>query len=268
MLYFLANTILLMFFIITLAFASSTSAEEIDSKGFKISSLKDSLERNISAKLERDDLKVKNVSVKRADSNKSFSLSDLKNVKIRSRFSLKKLDINNDNNEFHAEIVPEEGNYVIEAEGDYTELERYPSLSMNIKKGHIITHNDIEYKFVDASKVKATTISDVADIIGREASRNLAKGSLLSFSNVEEPVLIQKNEAVNAIYKVKNLEVKTVAIALQDGKEGDIIRLKNHQSDKIFSAMVDKDGNAITNFESLSNKNIAFDNNKTNKQYN
>lgn len=267
MLYFIGNTLLLMFFLLSLAIVSSASELEKKEASFELSDLKESLEDNLSTKLDRSHLKVKNIIVKRTDSKKTFNLSDIRNINLPSKFSISKISVNDNKNKFEANISPEKGDYEIEAYGNFTALQRLPVLSSSIKKGDIITQNDIELKFIDNSTIKATTILDITKIIGKTASRNLKRGSLIQFNNIKDPILIKRNKAVNAIYKVKNIEVKTVAIALQDGKEGDIIKLRNHESGKIFQAIVDKEGNVNTNIQGH-NDNFAASNEYRNRNIN
>lgn len=255
MLYFLGNTVLLMMFLITLAMASGAYAMEIreQEKSFKLSEIENILNDKLSTQLSEENIQLQNVSIKRDSGKKSFSFQDVENLKLKSRFTFGALNIDNSKKSFAANVTPEEGDYNIEITGNFSALEKLPVLSSNIRKGDVITQNDIELKLVNAKQIRATTIYNITQIIGKQATRNLSKGNLLNFTSVTDPVVIKKSKAVNAIYRIKNLEVRTVAISLQDGKEGDIIRLKNHESGKIFQAIVQADGSVNTNINATNN---------------
>ncbi len=258
MLYFLGNTVLLMVFLLTIVVASAAFATE-EITPFEISNLRESLEKKISQRLNKNGLTVDGVSLKRTNGDKSYNLSQVENVRMPSKFNIASLNIDNSRNLFNAEIKPEEGEYIIHAEGKFSSVEKVPVLSSNIRKGDIITQNDIELKYISKDSVKNTTIADITKIIGKQAAKNLSAGSTVGFNNIIDPVLIKKNKAVNAIYRNGAIEVRTVVIALEDGKEGDIIKLKNHESGKTFQAIVDKDGSVLTNIERFDE--LAYSNN-------
>ena len=52
------------------------------------------------------------------------------------------------------------------------------------------------------------------------------------------PIIINKASTVEIVYQNNGIEVRAVGTALQDGREGEMIRVQNEVSKKIISGLV------------------------------
>lgn len=137
------------------------------------------------------------------------------------------------------------GRFVIRLEGQQTSIagaartiETYPTLTRAISRGDIIHETDIA--FIEAANAHAGIyIRDAEDLIGKEARRPLRAQSPLRASDVKAPVLIKKGALVTLLYDIEGLRLSHQGIALSDGGAGDVIALRNVQSDRVLKAIVD-----------------------------
>lgn len=79
------------------------------------------------------------------------------------------------------------------------------------------------------------TLSDLDEMIAR---RDLRAGDPVMESMVEAPQFIERRQLVGVIVRRGKVVVKMRAIALQSGRRGDVVRLKNPQSDQVLSGVV------------------------------
>lgn len=137
------------------------------------------------------------------------------------------------------------GRFVIRLEGQQISvsgiartIETFPTLTRAIARGDIIDETDIT--FVEAANAHAGLfIRDAEDLIGKEARRPLRARSPLRASDVVTPVLIKKGALVTLLYDIEGLRLSHQGIALSDGSAGDLINLRNVQSDRVLKAIVD-----------------------------
>lgn len=98
-----------------------------------------------------------------------------------------------------------------------------------------------EYRFVDTPTDRLT----ISQVVGRRVTIPFRPDEVLSLrhigqvAEVEAPVLIQPRDPVRLIAKKNNLTVTIpVAEAMQSGREGQLIRVKNLQSNQIVTGVV------------------------------
>jgi flagella basal body P-ring formation protein FlgA len=210
--------------------------------------LKDSqpaLTEKLSDQLETSNIGLDKLKFKREGSSKTFTYDQIKNVVIKTKFSIETMDVDNTENTFAAVLKPQNGKYKIEVTGIYDINRKVPVLSRNISKGGKISQDDIELKSVANSSIIETDITDVSDIIGKTAVKSLTKGKMIAEEDISDAIVITKNSSVSAVFKTETIEIKALAVALEDGSEGDIIKLKNFDSGKVFKAVVQADGSVM-----------------------
>jgi flagella basal body P-ring formation protein FlgA len=226
---------------------------------FQIANAKDEIKNFIKSKTKKENFEIYTVSVSRAGSGKIFTIDQAINAKIADDFFISECDFSKD--KFSAKLKEKKGTYTILANGAIKELKNFkkitqdlqdyikvPILAENTPKGTKITQDLIEFVKIPEKQLRGTTVTNVIDIIGTESTRNLAKGNQISFTDVKKPIIVKKNDIIQSVYTSKNMEIKTLAIAQDNASEGDVIRLKNYDSGKIFEGKISKEGRAEINF--------------------
>lgn len=88
-----------------------------------------------------------------------------------------------------------------------------------------------------------TEIAYVAeDIDGKVAKRTLLPGRFIPLSSVREAYVVEAGSPVEVNFAQNGLQITTMAIPLQPGSIGDMIRVRNADSGAVFSGIVMADG--------------------------
>jgi len=113
-----------------------------------------------------------------------------------------------------------------------------PVPARRILGGEIITRQDIKWIRVRSARLHTDVIVDELDMIGKSPRRGLKAGYPVRTSAVRRPVLVPKGSLVTMILRAPKMLLTAQGKALQDGAEGDVIRITNSQSNKIVEAEV------------------------------
>jgi flagella basal body P-ring formation protein FlgA len=224
---------------------NSLSERKLVKEDFDLVGAVDVVKEKISDKLQLKNLTLENLTFARLGGKRSFSLEQVKTSKLAAKFTLERIEVVEDEDKFIAVLVPLKGDFSIEMKGDFSMSQKIPFLSRNIQKGTVITQDDVELKDYPKSKIGNDYVTEISEIIGKAANRNLNKNNPIFSGDIKNPTVISKNSTVSAIFKTNAIEVKALAVALEDGGIGDVIRLKNFDSGKQFKGLVQEDGSVL-----------------------
>lgn len=116
--------------------------------------------------------------------------------------------------------------------------EVFPTLSRNINRGDIIREADIAY--VETANARGHLfVREAEDLIGKEARRPLAAQTPLRTSDIIAPVLVKKGALVTLSFQIDGMRLSHQGVALTAGSAGDVISVRNVQSDRLLKAVVD-----------------------------
>lgn len=110
-------------------------------------------------------------------------------------------------------------------------------LNRAIKIGEIINEDSLVVEkrlILNANEV----VTDVKNIIGMQAARFLNAGQTLSFRDLKKEAVLKKGQMVKAIFGQNNFEVSITAQAEEGGAIGDVVKVKNMDSQKMFAAKI------------------------------
>ena len=107
-----------------------------------------------------------------------------------------------------------------------------------MKIGEIITEEDLEFEKVRADTVRSRDIVDAGKIVGRTVKKNLRAGELISKDDIAENYAVVKGKIVTVQLKSRNMSLTSQAKALENGIEGDAVKVMNPSSKQVFSAVV------------------------------
>jgi len=102
----------------------------------------------------------------------------------------------------------------------------------------LITPEALHLERLEVGRLSAGYFTDFAEIAGYAAKRPLAPGMIITKSMLEKPVLIQRGAMVAILAKAGPLQVTAQGEALQDGRNGQLIRVRNIESRKIILAQI------------------------------
>lgn len=238
------------------AVAGNILASEIDTKNFQsnesfsIKDLGQKLSEAISSNSKGNIFGVKYGYVTREGSEKSYSVDEAEKSGIEDLLEISQVNIDDKTKSFEIILTPEKATYRLIAKGKYDRSRKIPIAKSLIKRGVIIDEDKISFRYIPDEKVVSSAVENERSIIGKQAKRSIARNSQILSGDIENPIIIKKGKAVVAIYKTKTMEIKVTAQAMSDGREGELVKLKNIDSGKEFMAMADKQNSAIVNFQS------------------
>lgn len=98
----------------------------------------------------------------------------------------------------------------------------------------ILSEEDITTELKPLSRLPQDVILDKNLALGKQVRMSLKAGTILRYSHMERPVIIKRNQMVYIVVRGKNFVVKARGLALQDGREGAEIKVKNISSKKVL----------------------------------
>ncbi len=116
-----------------------------------------------------------------------------------------------------------------------------------MKRGEIITENKVIAREIIFNDDKKGYPSEIEDIVGKQLKRDLNAGTAITRDVVEDYFVIKRNEIVSIVIEHKKLVVKAKGRAIDRGRIGDFIRVKNLTSQKEILGKVTASG--IVNVE-------------------
>lgn len=108
----------------------------------------------------------------------------------------------------------------------------------SISRSELFSSQNLRYERFDIGRLGAGYFTDSKKVFGLAARRVLSPGTVITDSAVVKPVAIKQGATVNIVARIGNMEVSSMGQAMQDGIEGQLIRVKNVNSAKIISARV------------------------------
>jgi flagella basal body P-ring formation protein FlgA len=103
---------------------------------------------------------------------------------------------------------------------------------------------DLEEAVSEIKDPRAEYVRTLDGAVGMVAKRALLPGDLLNLSWVEGRDLIRRGDTVRLVAQSARINVSILARALQTGKLGDHIRVRNLESNRALKALVTGPGEA------------------------
>lgn len=113
-----------------------------------------------------------------------------------------------------------------------------PVLARTVARGETIRKNDIHWIEVDRSDARHDVVLDADQLIGQQAKRTMQADRLVRTSDLQKPVLIQKNDLVTMIVASANMTLVMTGVAQEEGAAGETVRLLNPKSKKTVQGVV------------------------------
>ncbi|MBC8337888.1 MAG: flagellar basal body P-ring formation protein FlgA [Rhodospirillales bacterium] len=113
-----------------------------------------------------------------------------------------------------------------------------PVLNRRVLAKEVITKRDIKWLRVRSDRLRRDAIVDAENLIGMAAKRGLRQGRALHASSVQRPILVAKGSLVTINLRVPKMTLTSQGKALENGSDGDIVRIANTRSNKVIEAEV------------------------------
>lgn len=107
-----------------------------------------------------------------------------------------------------------------------------PVAARPLGRDGVVTDADIDWIKVRADRVQAGIAIDPTEIVGMAVKRPVRAGEPLRLRDLSRPVLIERNELVTMILRSDFMTLTARGRALEDGAQGDTVRVRNERSNK------------------------------------
>jgi flagella basal body P-ring formation protein FlgA len=101
----------------------------------------------------------------------------------------------------------------------------------NLRREDTITATQIHMAPMDISTLKAPCLQ-ASQVIGKKLIRSIKAGSVIDLASIEFPPMVKKGTPVKIFCQKNGIELTATGIAKTDGKQDQIIKVKNISSDK------------------------------------
>ena len=113
-----------------------------------------------------------------------------------------------------------------------------PVLNRRVLGGEMIKKTDVKWVRIRARRLQPNTITSEADLIGKTPRRGLRGGYPILSTSVRRPILVPKGSLVTMILQAPKMLLTAQGKALDNGSDGDVIRISNTQSSNVIEAEV------------------------------
>lgn len=113
-----------------------------------------------------------------------------------------------------------------------------PVLSRALGRKDVIQVQDIQWTKMRSTDLRDGTVLDPERLIGQTAKRPLKAGEQLMLQDVERTVVVTKGQPVTMELITPYMRLSANGIALDPGGIGDVVQIRNLQSNKVISGIV------------------------------
>lgn len=115
-----------------------------------------------------------------------------------------------------------------------------------LRRLEVLSEDDLYIKRTETTKLGGLTFGSIEDLVGKRTIRPIRPYSVVTFDMVETPPAIRKGDVIKMLVKKGNFMVTAKGISNEDGKKGDVIRVKNYDSKKqLYGKVIDSETVAI-----------------------
>lgn len=155
-------------------------------------------------------------------------------------FELKNFDFDAVSKRFHADMVAGKGSGAVNLSlaGHALVKRHVPVLAHHLDGGSVIVMTDIDWITVPDERITANTVTSADQLVGREVRHALSDGDLIHTNDVIPARLVTRGSLVTLKIETPFMQLTSQGRALQDGAEGEAVRVNNTQSNRMVEGVV------------------------------
>jgi len=111
-------------------------------------------------------------------------------------------------------------------------------LARALHKGQIIDGNQVKHQKQNVTRLNNGYYSKDDELSGLEAARNLKRGTILTPASLRPREMVKSGQQVTLILEYKGLQIKSTGKALQSAHWGEVIKVRNNQSNRVVEGFV------------------------------
>lgn len=127
---------------------------------------------------------------------------------------------------------------VLPVSGRYEEMIPLPVARHRMTHNDTVALEDLDEVLYPAARMRKDTALSATDIVGKSPVRAISAGRPIRLSELKAPAVLQKGAKVQMRFHTPYMIISTLGEALEDGAEGERIRVRNFESGAIVQAQV------------------------------
>ncbi|MBX2879961.1 MAG: flagellar basal body P-ring formation protein FlgA [Granulosicoccus sp.] len=121
-------------------------------------------------------------------------------------------------------------------------------LSTDVNAGDLVSEVNTEVELLDLSGVREGTFSTIEQLVGHRFKRRSSSGRALTMSMLSIPKMVAKGDDVAIIADAGSLQVRMRGVAMDDGRQGSRVRVRNVTSKRVIQGTVSGKGIVSVNY--------------------
>ena len=117
-----------------------------------------------------------------------------------------------------------------------------------IERGQTITGERVRLQEVNIGKAPRGFYNRLDEVVGQGAKRRVRAGQLIAPNLLAAPLLIRRGQQVTIVASQDGISASATGEALANGREGEVIRVRNLGSQKVIEAQVVEEGVVTSTF--------------------
>ena len=113
-----------------------------------------------------------------------------------------------------------------------------PVLARRLRDGDIVGVTDIAWITMDGSRVPTDVARTEDDLVGLAVRRGLPSGDMVQLTDLRPPIVVARGSTVLIRYVSGPLAITARGRSLQDGADGELIRVVNIDSSRTVEALI------------------------------
>ena len=122
--------------------------------------------------------------------------------------------------------------------GKVNVFKKVAKAARGIKSHEVFTQNDVRFVKENIAELPHDVITDSGDIMGKESVRSFRVNEIIRKRDVAQPLLVQKGDVVTILISAPGLLITSKGQALEGGRLGQMMRVKNIATKRIVIGMV------------------------------
>ena len=111
-------------------------------------------------------------------------------------------------------------------------------LQRQLRKGEQLQQDMLTMERRDVMTLRAGYLGDINDSVGMLATRSLPVGTVVNANLLSHPSLVKRGDLVQIEAAGGGVAVNTQGTALADGRQGQVIQVRNNSSKRVLQAIV------------------------------
>lgn len=160
---------------------------------------------------------------------------------VQATLAVDEIEYDQQTNRFTVNIVAPAGDPAaknVRVTGRVLKVSDVPVLTRRVLTGEVIALKDIEWIKSRDGRLQNDTILNAEDLIGKAPIRSLRPGAPVRTSDVRRPILVPRGGLVTMVLRLPDMVLTAQGKAMDEGSDGDAIRVTNTQSNNVVEAVV------------------------------